>query len=151
MRNRFWSCQALRALIDKLLPFRYSADAMEASEIKIYKGTLPIKAIKAIALATFGEMAKAVIDIEKRVIAVGGELHADAEQLLLQEGSKQSDVWGINLYPGKTLGNFIEYTSLINIRPSVNNRSQKIESPEIRAHIKQIIDSMLERGKKHDP
>lgn len=135
-------------IIDRLFPFRYSANAMEASEITIFKDSLPIKEIKAIALATFGEMAKAVIDIEKRVIAVGGELHADAEQLLLREGSKQSDLWGINLYPTKSRGQFIEYTSLINIRPSVNNRSQKIENPEIRATIKQIIDSRLEQEEK---
>lgn len=121
---------------------------MEASEITIFKDSLLIKEIKAIALATFGDMAKAVIDIEKHIIAVGGELHADAEQLLIQNGSKQSNLWGINLYPNETEKKFIEYTSLINIRPSANNRSQKIQDLQIRAHIRKIIGKMLDKGEK---
>lgn len=105
--------------------------------------------VKKIAQSTFGEMAKAVVDIEKEVIAIGGELHADAEALLLEQGSKQADLWGINLYPGKTK-DMIEYTSLINIRPSVENFSQEIKDPTIRKRIENIVNNMLSNKEKND-
>lgn len=115
---------------------------MEEKTIKIYEDKLTLQEIKELALETFGDMAKAVIDIERKVIAVGGELHADAESLLLQDGSKQSNLWGINLYPDNPADELIEYTSLINIRPAVGNRSQEIQDLLIRQQIKSIIDGM---------
>ncbi len=75
------------------------------------------------ATSQFLDLIKAVVDIEKRSMAVGGELHADEEAVLLDGGSAQKDLWGINLYPGKTGDEFIEFDSMINLRPSCGNRS----------------------------
>lgn len=117
-------------------------------EIKIFQEKLGLAITKDIAEATFGNMAKAVIDIEKRIIAVGGEFHADAEAVLLEAGSRQGDLWGINLYPSQPFDKMIEFDSLINIRPSANNRSQDVEDPVIRTKIIEIIQQMLAQEKK---
>ena len=84
----------------------------------------------------FGNLVKALVDIEKGIIAVDAELHADEEALLSANGSKQENLWGINIYPeffGQ--GDFIEFDSMINLRPSQNNRGRGVDSPEIRGKI----------------
>ncbi|OGX18641.1 MAG: hypothetical protein A3K83_04930, partial [Omnitrophica WOR_2 bacterium RBG_13_44_8b] len=83
----------------------------------------------------FGNLVKAVVDIEKGVMAVGGELHSDEEALLLEKGSRQRDLWGINLYPELQGDKFIEFDSLINLRPVQNNRSRRVEDAGIRQKI----------------
>ncbi len=85
------------------------------------------------------EMIKAVVDIQRELIAVDAELHADLEELLLRNGSAQEDLWGINLYPEETDGDFIEYDSLINIRPRQNNRSRGIEDDTIRQKVDEVV------------
>jgi hypothetical protein len=97
-------------------------------------------------LLFFEDMVKYVVDIERRKAAVGGELHADAEQLLLESGSRQSDLWGANYYPGKGREACIEYTSLINIRPSQGNRSMLVESPDIRESIRELTFTLIGEG-----
>lgn len=87
----------------------------------------------------FGDMVKGVIDVEKKEIALDAELHADLESLLLSKGSERQNLWGFNLYPDMDDEDFIEYDSLINIRPSQGNRSRQVEDPEIRNSIKNII------------
>ena len=84
-------------------------------------------------------MIKAVVDIKREVIALDGELHADLEGLLIEAGSKQEDVWGINLYLRKSPRERIEYTALINIRPSQDNCSMEVESSETRKKIKRMF------------
>lgn len=88
----------------------------------------------------YGEMIKAVVDVSKEKLAVGGELHADAEALLLAEGSRQEDLWGINLYPEKGSSDRIEYNSLINIRPRQKLRSMEITDPKLRGDLQQVVD-----------
>lgn len=94
----------------------------------------------------FEDMVKYVVDVERGVVAVGGELHADAEELLLDDGSRQEDLWGANYYPGRGPDGCIEYTSLINIRPSQGNRSMVIEDPELRERVKAITFQLVGRG-----
>jgi len=94
----------------------------------------------------FGDMVKYVVDIERKVAAVGGELHADAEEVLLADGSRQSDLWGANYYPGRGADECIEYTSLINIRPSQGNRSMVVEDPEIRESIRELTFLLIGKG-----
>jgi len=89
---------------------------------------------------------KYVVDIERKVAAVGGELHADAEEVLLADGSRQSDLWGANYYPGRGADECIEYTSLINIRPSQGNRSMVVEDPEIRESIRELTFLLIGKG-----
>jgi hypothetical protein len=80
----------------------------------------------------FPEMIKFVVDIEREIIAVGGEFHADAEALLLENGSKQENIWGGNLYIDKAGKQRVEFSAMINIRPTANNRSMLIEDEAIR-------------------
>ncbi len=96
--------------------------------------------------AFFEDMVKYVVDIEKGRAAVGGELHADAEQILLQEGSLQSDLWGANYYPGRGREGCIEYTSLINIRPSQGNRAMEIMDPAIRERVRALTFALIGEG-----
>lgn len=66
----------------------------------------------------FGGMVKAVVDVGRRIMAVAGELHSDQEAMRLDDGSVQSDLWGVNLYPGEEGEGFLEFDSMINVRPS---------------------------------
>src|SRR3989338_3983511 len=110
-------------------------------EIKIIKDKVSQADIKELARQTFGDMVKVVVDVERGIMAAGGEMHADCEQVLLDDGSKQENLWGANIYPGSSGDDFIEYQSLINIRPSVGNRNMDIEDMAIREKVKQIIVS----------
>ena len=102
--------------------------------------------VRELAARFFEEMVKYVVDVERGIAAVGGELHADAEALLLEDGSRQADLWGANYYPGRGEAGCIEYTSLINIRPAQQNRGMAIESPEVRARVREITFALLGRG-----
>jgi hypothetical protein len=94
----------------------------------------------------FGDMVKLVIDVERRLVGVGGDLHADAEQLLLQAGSRQADLWGANYFPGRGTEKCIEFTALINIRPAQGNRSMLIASAEIRQLVREITFALIGQG-----
>lgn len=94
----------------------------------------------------FEDMVKYVVDVDRGLAAVGGELHADAEALLLEAGSDQRSLWGANYYPGLGEEECIEYTSLINIRPVQGNRSMEVEDPEVRARIRELTFALLGRG-----
>ena len=93
----------------------------------------------------FGDFVKAVVDVGRGVMAIGGELHADEEALLLQDGARQVDLWGINLYPELPASTFIEFDSMINIRPSQGNRSRGVEDIAIRAQIQDIVTRLVPR------
>ncbi len=97
------------------------------------------------AAATFGDLVKAVVDVDRELIAVDGELHSDLEAELLEDGSRQTDLWGINFYPELTGDEFIEFDSLINIRPSQGNRSRDVENEEIRKKILSILAERISR------
>lgn len=94
----------------------------------------------------FGDMVKFVADVERSVIAVGGELHADAEAVLLGNGSRQQDLWGANYYPGQGPDDSLEYTALINIRPSRGNRTMEIEDPVARERVRDLAFRLIGRG-----
>jgi len=88
--------------------------------------------------APFEKMIKFAVDVRLRKIALGGEMHADAEEELIRGGSDQADIWGGNLWPWEQPAR-IEYISLINIRPAVDNRSMEIRLEHIRAALENII------------
>lgn len=113
------------------------------SDIRIVKEKIPISELQKLAEEIFGEFVKAVVDLQKRVMAVGGELHADAEAVLLDHGSRQEDLWGINIYPARSRDAWIEFDSMINIRPRQGNRSRTIEDASIRTQIAEIIASLV--------
>jgi len=115
-------------------------------EIKIVKEKINLSDLADIAKAGFGDMVKGVVDIEKKIIALGGGLHADEEALLLQNDSKQANLWGVNLYPDKfATKDFVEFDSMINIRPWQNNRSRGVEDENIRQQITEVTLSLVEK------
>ena len=101
--------------------------------------------LTAITAERFGDLVKAVVDVAQGIMAIGGELHSDEEAILLEQGSRQEDLWGINLYPGKPPEEWIEFDSLINVRPSRGNRSRNVEDPEVRAKIVEVVGKMVSR------
>lgn len=86
--------------------------------MKIIKGQITISEIKKMVRESFGNMIKAVVDIEKEIMAIDGELHSDEEELLLRNDSKQKNLWGINIYPELKNEKMVEFDSMINLRPS---------------------------------
>ena len=93
----------------------------------IITDTLTLNELKKMAAQMFGNMVKAVVDVERELLAVDAELHADLEALLLEAGSKQHNLWGINLYPELSGEALIEFDSMINMRPSQGNKSRGVE------------------------
>jgi len=115
-------------------------------EIKIIKNPINKKELAEIAKGQFGDLVKAVVDVEKEIIAIGGELHADEEVALIeQKGSKCEHTWGINLYPGKSGEDLIEFDSVINLKPSFDNRSRGINNSVIREKIRNIVERFIEK------
>ena len=112
-------------------------------EIRIIKDTISKKELTDIAENQFGDLVKAVVDVKKEILAIGGELHADEEAILLEQGSQQEDLWGINLYLNKSNDEFIEFDSMINVRPSQNNRSRGVESLDIQRKIRDIVNKLI--------
>lgn len=113
-------------------------------EICIIKQPIHLSELKAIAKDGFGDLVKVVVDIEKEVMATGGELHTDLETLLMEkEDALRSDTWGINIYPDKTGENFIEFDSMINLKPSLGNRTRNVEDPEIQEKIKNVLKKLI--------
>lgn len=112
-------------------------------EIIIISQPITKERLKEIALLRFGDLVKGVVDLEKGIMALGGDLHADEEAKLLQDGSEQKNVWGINLYPDLAWPEMVEFDSMINIRPSQNNRSRSVESPEIQEQILVVVKKLL--------
>ena len=104
---------------------------------------ITIPELKEMANNMFGNFVKAVVDVELDIMAVDAELHADIEALLLENGSKQENLWGINLYPELSRTDFIEFDSMINIRPGQNNKSRNIEDPKIREEILAIVNKLV--------
>lgn len=101
--------------------------------------------LKKMSSRTFGKLVKAVVDIKKGIMMVDSGMHADEEKFLLDMGSKQDDLWGINLYPGITGDDFIEYDSMINIRPRINNFTKGVDNPEIRKKIIKIVNKLINK------
>lgn len=93
--------------------------------------------------AQFGDWIKAVVDVSRGVMAVGGDLHADDEAALLADGSHQRDLWGINLYPGESGSDWIEFDSMINLRPSQGNRSRGVDDEQIQARIREVAGHLI--------
>lgn len=119
---------------------------MEQPGIVVVDKKIAPAELKRLVEAFFEDMVKYVVDIERGIAAVGGELHADAETLLLGAGSRQADLWGANYFPGLGPEQCIEYTSLINIRPAHGNRGMGIESPAVRGRVRELTFALIGDG-----
>lgn len=111
--------------------------------MKMIEEPVTLGELRRLAAGLFGDMLKAVVDVEKGVLAVDAELHADLETELLKRGSRQRDLWGINLYPDAPAGQFVEFDSMINVRPSQNNRSRGVEDGDVRDRILKIVSAKV--------
>jgi hypothetical protein len=113
--------------------------------MKILDDPITIDELKDVAEETFGDLVKAVVDVQRNLIAIDAELHSDLEALLLDDGSKQDDLWGINFYPGLEGDDFIEFDSMINMRPSQGNMSRGVDDEAIRGSIIDIVNRWVKR------
>jgi len=113
--------------------------------MKIIKGKIPLGELKVMSAEKFGNLVKAVVDVELGIMAVDADLHADEEAALLEAGSSQKNLWGINIYPDLIEADFIEFDSLINLRPSGGNHSRGVDSGDIRNKISEIVNKLVER------
>jgi len=93
----------------------------------------------------FGDMVKAVVDLRRGIMLLDAELHADQEAELLAEGSAQPDLWGINLYPESEGADWLEFDSMINLRPSFGNRSRGVDEPATRDAIADLVQRLVRR------
>ena len=104
-----------------------------------------LEELKKIAHQSFGNLVKAVVDVEKEIMVIGGELHSDEEEFLLRRGSQQENLWGINIYPELEDKEWIEFDSVINLRPSLGNLTREVDNPEIREKIYKIVNKLVRR------
>ena len=111
--------------------------------MKIITDHLTLAELEKMASKFFGNMVKAVVDIEREIIAVDAELHADLEALLLEQGSEQRNLWGINFYPEIAGEGFIEFDSMINMRPSLGNLSRGVDDQKTREKIVTVVSKRI--------
>lgn len=113
--------------------------------MRVVTSPIGLDELRSMAESGFGVMVKAVVDVERRVMAVDAELHADEEACLLGQGSLQEHLWGVNLYPEMPAEEWVEFDSMINLRPSQGNRSRGVDSPDTRAHILAVVEALVAR------
>ncbi|MCK5242344.1 hypothetical protein KAR34_07820 [bacterium] len=109
----------------------------------IVSNPISLSELQQMANDMFGDMVKAVVDIERGLLAVDAELHADLEALLIENGSESAHLWGINLYPDLFCTDFVEFDSLINMKPSQGNRSRSVENKDIQSKILTIVSEQV--------
>jgi hypothetical protein len=93
----------------------------------------------------YGNLVKAVVDVKRAIMIAGMTMHSDGEGILLENGSEQADLWGINLYLQQSGEEWIEYDSVINLRPSQDNESRGVDDPAIRQKIQEIVNHLVKQ------
>ena len=111
--------------------------------MKIIEDKISTSELKDMASKMFGNLVKAVVDVQKKILVVDAELHSDQEAHLLNQGSKQENLWGINIYPDMELEERVEFDSMINLRPSQGNNSRGVEDEDIQKRILEIVNSKI--------
>ena len=111
--------------------------------MKTVENNISIKELKEMSSKMFGNLVKAVVDVEEGILIVDAELHSDQEAYLLQLGSKQENLSGINIYPDLDKEERVEFDSMINLRPSQGNNSRGVEDEEIQKKILDIVNSKI--------
>ena len=106
---------------------------------------ISIEEHRGLAAGRFGDMVKAVVDLVRGLMLMDADMHADQEAELLSEGAAQRDLWGINLYPDTADADWLEFDSMINLRPSFGNRSRGVDDPAIRAAITELVGRLVRR------
>lgn len=117
---------------------------MTDSKIRLIDTKISIAELKEISAERFGDMVKVVVDLEKGIMAIGAEMHVDEEATLLEMGSKQANLWGINIYHEMSFPDMVEFDSMINIRPGQGNRSRGVDKEEIKKEILEVVKKLVE-------
>ncbi|WP_165052590.1 DUF5674 family protein [Adlercreutzia sp. ZJ176] len=105
---------------------------------------ITIEELRLMAQSMYDELVKAVVDVEEGLLVVDAPMHVDEEQFLLERGSLQENLWGINLYPDDYgTDDFVEFDSMINIRPAQNNRSRGVDDEALQVRIRDIVDGVV--------
>ncbi len=112
--------------------------------MKIVQNQISINELKEMAEQMFGNLVKAVVDVEKEIMAIDGELHADLETILIESGSRRESVWGINIYPDAFgRDDWIEFDSMINLKPALGNKIRGVENEVIRKKIIEVVNKLI--------
>ena len=106
--------------------------------------------LRRLVAAPFGDVVKFVADVERGLIGLGGQMHADAEHVLLDDGSSQADLWGGNYYPGRSREGCVEYTSFINIRPAQENPGMELMDLGLRRRVRDLVSNLIGDGEALD-
>lgn len=101
--------------------------------------------LRQMAAARFGDMVKGVVDLRRGILLLDADMHADQEAELLDDGSTQEDLWGINLYPDVAGADWLEFDSMINLRPSFGNRSRGVDEAATREAIRSLVERLVRR------
>ena len=116
--------------------------------MQILKTPIQIQNLKEISQKMFGNLVKAVVDVEREIMAIDAELHSDLAELFVVDGSKGRNLWGINLYPEIKGDDWLEFDSMINIKPLLNNRTRGVDDPIIREKIFEIVNKYILKNTK---
>ena len=133
-------------MVSTLIPPMHTQEPPDLTHGCIVSAPITREDLSELAKEQFGDWIKAVVDVSRGVMAAGGGLHADDEALLLAGGSRQQDLWGINLYPEEQGDDWIEFDSMINIRPRDGNRSRGVDDDGTRARIRAIVERLIVAG-----
>jgi len=106
---------------------------------------ISIDDLRMLARERFGDMVKGVVDLRRGILLLDADMHADQEAELLADGSAQSDLWGINLYPDGAEADLLEFDSMINLRPSFGNRSRSIDDPATQRAVTTLVTRLVRR------
>lgn len=139
-----WVCSSIwqnGGLQNRWFQVRFLADPLV--KIIVIDKQINIDELRQMAKEGFGDFVKGVCDLEKEMLALGGELHSDCYETLIENGSQAGNIWGFNIFPDISKERCLEFTSLINIRPNLGNRSMEIQSEDIRQKIAQIIEKIV--------
>lgn len=119
-------------------------DGQRFGSMRTITTEIAVADLAAMADGRFGNLVKAVVDVRRDLMVVDADMHADEEAILLEQGSNQEDLWGINLYPDQFgTPDFIEFDSMVNIRPRQGNRSRSVDDPDTRAAIASIVARLV--------
>jgi hypothetical protein len=113
--------------------------------MKIVESEITIEELKEMSKKMFGNLVKAVVDTEKEIMAVDGELHSDEQEILIEGGSKYENLWGINIYPDNKNEDWIEFDSMINLKPGLGQRIRGVENLEIKEKIIKIVNKLVKK------
>jgi len=113
--------------------------------MEIITESIAVEKLKEMSEKMFGNIVKAVVDIERGIMAIDGELHADLEVLLSDNGSERKNVWGINFHTDATGDDFVEFDSMINLKPQFGNRTRGVDNEEIRKKIMEVVNKLVKK------